>query len=141
MTAKAVSRKHDKYTRADWEEVRIDVMRWCLKIKLSQNWEFFSGVLRRTEGKPIVEYTRTDKVWGATDVENGKLEGINALGRLLMELRANYVYTDNYFQCVRPLAISDFLLYDNPIDWVCDETNNIYELGFEKEEEHYHLTA
>lgn len=139
MTAKMISRKYNHLTRSDWERVKIKVMRWCLEVKLSQNWDLFSKVLIDTKNKPIVEFSRKDKIWGAMDIGNGKLEGVNALGRLLMELRENYIKSNNRFKCVAPLDIPDFLMYENKIDWVCDETNDIFDLGIESE--HNHLVA
>src|SRR5436190_807211 len=38
MTAKMRSKPYRKDSRADWERVRVKVMRWCLRVKLSQNW-------------------------------------------------------------------------------------------------------
>jgi len=138
MTAKMISRKHNDLVRPDWNDIRIDVMRWCLMVKLSQNWDLFSEVLNSTGDAPIVEYSTKDKVWAAIDKGNGTLEGANVLGRLLMELR-HIVKTKDRFECVRPLDIPDFLLYENEIEWVCDETNDIFDLGEEEAEEHRHL--
>lgn len=141
MTAKMISRKNDQYTRPDWEKVKIKIMRWALEVKLSQNWHTFSTVLKDTGAQPIVEYTKLDKIWGATDVEGSTLEGVNALGRLLMELRENYVKTNKHFKCVRPLDIPDFLLYENEIDWVCDEANDIFDLDDAFNKTHEHIFA
>lgn len=140
MTAKSISRKHNALARSDWDDIRLNVMEWCLKIKLSQNWELFSKILLSTGNKPIVEYTREDKIWGATDIGNNKLEGVNALGRLLMKLREQHVKPNDLFHCVPPLEIPNFLLYENEIDWVCDGTNGIFDLGIE-EVEHEHIFA
>jgi len=41
MTAKMKSKKHRKSTRRDWAEVRVKIMRWCLRVKLAQNWSRF----------------------------------------------------------------------------------------------------
>jgi len=140
MTAKMISRKHKDKTRPDWEDVKINIMRWALKVKLSQNWDLFSKVLLQTKNKPIVEYTRKDKIWGATDIGNGTLEGVNALGRLLMELREKHVKPNQYFQCVSPLDIPNFSLYGNEIDWVCDDTNDIFDLRYDDEmKQHLHF--
>lgn len=141
MTAKMISRKHNDLARSDWNDIRIDVMYWCLQVKLSQNWDLFSKVLLSTRDKPIVEYSRKDKIWGAMDLGNNQLEGVNALGRLLMKLRDN-MKKHGKFLCVEPLSIPNFLLYENKIDWVCDETNDIFDLGIEEEpKEHEHLVC
>lgn len=133
MKAKLVSNKYKiKYSRPDWERIQIQVMRWALEIKLSQNWEKFSALLKSTGTKPIVEYTPKYKIWGARPQGN-KLVGVNALGRLLMELRAKYVYCDSKLLCVNPPSIPNFLLYDYPIGRVCDD--NILDLNVYSESE------
>ena len=90
MRAKMVSRKHTALTRPDWERVRIPVMRWCLAVKLAQHFDAFGRLLESTAGRDIVEHSRRDDFWGAVTAPDGSLVGMNALGRLLMELRARY---------------------------------------------------
>ncbi|MEM6697374.1 MAG: NADAR family protein [Bacteroidota bacterium] len=134
MTAKKVSREHTEFTREDWEEHRIQIMRWCLQIKLSQNFDSFSELLLSTGDKPIVEYTKKDKIWGATDEGNGYLEGVNALGRLLMELREQ-IKEEQDFECIDPLEIENFLLFENQIEKVCIATTDVFDLLMEEEED------
>lgn len=90
MTAKMKSKKYRDRTREDWDNVRVNVMRWCLRLKLLQNWSRFGEVLEKTGDKPIVEESTKDAFWGAMPKEDGKLVGMNVLGRLLMELREQY---------------------------------------------------
>lgn len=90
MTAKMKSKKYRGRTRHDWDQVRVNVMRWCLRIKLMQNWSRFGSILERSEELPIVEESKKDAFWGAKPKEDGTLVGMNVLGRLLMELRQEY---------------------------------------------------
>ncbi|WP_289658326.1 NADAR family protein [Flavobacterium panacagri] len=120
MTAKMVSRKFNSYTRQDWEMVKYDIMYWVLKVKLSQNSEKFYKLLERTGNAPIVELSNKDKDWAVVPEGNGKLKGKNALGRLLMQLRSEYVFNDNCINCVEPLNIHGFNLYGSEIDTVCN---------------------
>ena len=39
MTAKMRSRPYRKNSRPDWKQVRVTIMRWCLRVKLAQNWK------------------------------------------------------------------------------------------------------
>ena len=87
MTAKMKSKPHRPDSRPDWDKVRVRIMRWCLQVKLAQNWEKFGAVLLETGDLPIVEHSRRDEFWGAKPVDAQTLVGVNALGRLLMELR------------------------------------------------------
>lgn len=120
MTAKMISRKYLKNTRQDWEEVKYDIMYWTLQVKLSQNFDKFSQLLFGTGSKPIVEVSNKDKDWAAVESEKGVLVGKNALGRLLMKLREEYIYCKECIDCVEPLHIAGFLLYGSEIETVCN---------------------
>jgi ribA/ribD-fused uncharacterized protein len=121
MRAKMKSRKDNRrsYSRPDWNEIEIDVMRWCLQVKLKQNWDKFANLLVSAGAMDIVEETTEhDRFWGAEPTKNdlNTLEGINALGRLLMEIRGEIQKkTRTPATVVNPLPIQDFLLYGNPI--------------------------
>lgn len=102
MTAKMKSKKYRNLGRNDWENIRVRVMRWCLRIKLINNWNSFGELLESTEDYPIVEFSMKDDFWGAIpSKENDNiLVGQNVLGRLLMELREEYRYVNekkNYY--------------------------------------------
>lgn len=87
MTAKMVGRRYLEQTRSDWDDIKVALMRWCLRLKLAQNWDLFSAVLLSTHDRTIVEDSRKDPFWGALPRAGDTLEGKNVLGRLLMELR------------------------------------------------------
>jgi len=119
MAAKMKSRSHRRDSREDWDKVRVIVMRWCLRVKLAQNWNTFGSLLRSTGDLAIVEESKRDTFWGAKPVDDNTLEGVNTLGRLLMELRSEYLRQDNEFlHVVKPLSIKDFLLYGRPIETI-----------------------
>lgn len=91
MIAKMMARKGGRrrfHSRSDWDEIRVKVMRWCLRVKLALNYQdFFVRLLRWTDPLPIVERSKKDRFWSAVEEEDGVLRGANHLGRLLMELR------------------------------------------------------
>ncbi|PSU21380.1 NADAR family protein [Photobacterium kishitanii] len=119
MTAKMVGKPHLIKTREDWNEVRILIMKWVLRVKLAQNMERFSQVLKETQNMPIIELSNKDDFWGAKPIGDNIYAGVNALGRLLMELRQQLLtYGEEKFLSVAPLKINDFILYGNPIDFV-----------------------
>ncbi|MGE5470563.1 MAG: NADAR family protein [Bacteroidota bacterium] len=121
MTAKMKSKPHRKDSRPDWDEVRYKVMRWCLRVKLAQNYAEFGRLLLATRDRPIVEQSRKDDYWGAklADETGDTLIGQNVLGRLLMELREKLKSdADGMLKTVPPLGIPDFLLLGNPIETV-----------------------
>jgi ribA/ribD-fused uncharacterized protein len=69
--------------RADWEEVKEDVMRAALRAKFEQHPRL-GRLLLSTGDRDIVEHTRNDAYWA----DGGDGSGRNRLGVLLMELRA-----------------------------------------------------
>ncbi|MEO2032575.1 MAG: NADAR family protein [Planctomycetaceae bacterium] len=89
MPAKMAARKQGrrKQSRSDWNEVRVDVMRWCLRVKLDQHFGEFYTLLKSTGDRAIVEKSRHDRFWGTVLEEDNVLRGENMLGSLLMELR------------------------------------------------------
>jgi ribA/ribD-fused uncharacterized protein len=101
MAAKMVTKPHRKkdtkpnrpyQCREDWDEVRVDVMRWVLRVKLSCNFIQMGSGLEATQGKDIVEIsTKKDRFWGTVDDGNGNLDGENKMGVMLMELRDEYL--------------------------------------------------
>jgi ribA/ribD-fused uncharacterized protein len=115
MTAKMRSKPYRNQSRADWDEVRIPIMRWCLRVKLASNWAKFSALLLSTEERPIVEDSHKDDFWGAKPETETRLEGRNVLGRLLMELREKLRSDPNTLRFVKPVPIADFFLLSQPI--------------------------
>jgi predicted NAD-dependent protein-ADP-ribosyltransferase YbiA (DUF1768 family) len=77
------------HSRSDWEEICVEVMRVCLRLKLSSYRTSFGGLLLSTGDQPIVEESRRnrDDPWSARAKDADTLEGENRLGMLLMELR------------------------------------------------------
>jgi ribA/ribD-fused uncharacterized protein len=123
MSAKMVTKPFRDRTRKDWENVKNEIMRWCLRVKLAHNFIKFGLLLESTHDKPIVEDSGKDKYWGAKR-EGDKFVGVNALGRLLMELRKDYNSEKRYTLLKVPaLKIQSFLILDQAIRDV-DETEN-----------------
>jgi hypothetical protein len=91
-------------------------MRWCLRVKLVQNWEKFGQLLLQTGDKPIVEDSSKDDFWGAIPTEDNQLVGANVLGRLLMELREHLKQGANFLELVKIPNISNFDLFNQPIE-------------------------
>ncbi|KAK3002749.1 hypothetical protein RJ639_017879 [Escallonia herrerae] len=72
--------------RSDWESVKIDVMYKALKCKFSI-YPHLSYMLLETAGSILVEASPHDLFWGGG--RDG--EGLNYLGRLLMQLRSEFL--------------------------------------------------
>lgn len=67
--------------RADWNEVKEQVMLNCLRLKFTQIPEMKQKLLA-TGNREIIEHTANDSYWG-----DGLGKGKNRLGVLLMQLR------------------------------------------------------
>ncbi len=115
MTAKMRTKPYRKDSRYDWDDVKVPIMKWCLRIKLINNWEKFSALLLSTGQRPIVEDSRKDDYWGAKPNGDNILEGQNVLGRLLMELREKLRVSPEQLKVVHVPPISQFLLLGEPL--------------------------
>lgn len=111
MAAKMVSKPHrSKSSRTDWEDVRIDLMYWSLRVKLAYNFHNFGGLLRESMGTEIVEKSSKDRFWGAVPVNKDYLQGRNVLGVLLAKLGRDWVLGQESPCMVEPPNISNCLL-------------------------------
>ncbi len=101
-------------------------MRWCLRVKLAQNHLKFGLLLEATNPLPIVELSVKDSFWGAEPNKSQKdhLVGVNALGRLIMELREEYISLRRYrLLVVSPLNINNFLMLNIPLTTIDERAN------------------
>ena len=69
--------------RADWENVKVDVMRRALLAKFTTHAELRDALLD-TKDEELVENSPTDYFWGCGQLGGGQ----NMLGKLLMETRS-----------------------------------------------------
>lgn len=124
MTAKMKGKPFLQETRPDWDTVKFKIMRWCLRVKLAQNFDAFGRLLLATKDRPIVEQSNKDDYWGARIAPDEEtLTGQNVLGRLLMELRERLKQEgSDRLTAVAPLPIADFLLLGRPIKTVTGRT-------------------
>ena len=116
MTAKMKSKPYRGDSRLDWDKVRVEVMWWCLRVKLAQHWEKFGDLLLSTTDKYIVEESYRDQFWGARPTDSETLVGSNVLGQLLTQLREQLKGVDsNRLRAVEPPDVTQFLLAEKPI--------------------------
>jgi type I restriction enzyme S subunit len=117
MEAKMISKKYrSDYTRPDFEEIKVDIMYWCLQVKLACNFQKFSMLLKSTGTKPIVEISRKDDFWGAkvNKQNDQELVGKNILGQLLYKLNKE---CDNFKSLsILSTPIQDFKLLSSNIN-------------------------
>lgn len=102
MKAKAFAKRGVE--RADWREIAVDVMRFCLNHKYQSSAEFRKA-LAESHDKYIVEdesnRRKKPDSWGVVlDATTNEYYGKNIMGRLLMELREKGCLTYNEFTFV-----------------------------------------
>src|SRR5439155_3686940 len=49
--AKLQGKPYREQSRKDWEQVKRRIMRWCLRVKLAQNWSKFGKLLCETRSE------------------------------------------------------------------------------------------
>ncbi len=85
--AKRIGRKVP--LRADWEEVKTDIMRTLVRLKFSTHQELRERLLETGEAELIEGNTWNDTFWGVC-----KGKGQNWLGKILMEVREELAEVD-----------------------------------------------
>jgi ribA/ribD-fused uncharacterized protein len=116
--SKMVSKKYRKeFTREDFDEIKVELMYWCLKVKLCSHPLLFGGLLDRTGDKEIVEISNSDRFWGCVKENENLVTGENVLGKLLMDLRSYYRENKGKMSLLKvsPLEINDFKLLGEQI--------------------------
>lgn len=77
--------------RADWEEIKLNVMKYALIKKFNNNPELRNLLLETGDAELIEGNYWHDNFWGNCSCEKCKnIKGQNHLGQLLMEIRAEY---------------------------------------------------
>ena len=111
-----IARARARAPRPDWDAVKVDVMRWVLRVKLAQNWERFGALLLETGDLDIVEDSHRDTFWGAVpDADDEYITGRNQLGKLHMELRHQLREDPGLLQAAPPPTVPDFFLLGEPV--------------------------
>ena len=112
MGAKMVAKKYrNDFTRSDWDDVRVEIMWWCLQLKFAYHTERLGPVLIETDTRDIVEESRNDNFWGAIPNDD-ELIGENMLGELWMIVRSHYLHDvetgDKFHKRIRTPRIQNF---------------------------------
>ncbi|MEB8638630.1 NADAR family protein [Cronobacter muytjensii] len=122
--AKQTARAYETHTRSGWEKNRVSIMKWCVCVKLCQNWDAFFTLLDSTGEQHIVEHSEKDQFWGASKDPEGNFYGMNVLGRILMNVReVARSKGPDAFAVIPPLHLDNFLLMNEKIRQVTPPTN------------------
>jgi hypothetical protein len=77
-----MGRDRSRPLRADWEQVKDDVMRTAVRAKFTQHGDMLA-LLLNTGDAELIEHTTNDSYWA----DGGDGSGKNMLGKILMEIR------------------------------------------------------
>lgn len=83
-----IGERNKVHRRADWDVVKVDIMRRILRAKVDQH-EYVRRKLLATGARELVEDSWRDDFWGW----GPNRDGANMLGKLWMELRAELLAT------------------------------------------------
>ncbi|MFA0568521.1 GTP cyclohydrolase II [Vibrio gallaecicus] len=86
-----LSRQYEDQVRNEWDEIKVDVMRFIVTEKFKQN-RYFSHLLASTGDSVIKEHSHIDSFWG----DGGDGSGQNKLGHILMDIRQNLQETEPF---------------------------------------------
>ncbi|GAB4855865.1 hypothetical protein Ancab_024504 [Ancistrocladus abbreviatus] len=87
-----MQRQRPDLVRSDWDPTRIEVMYRALKCKFSI-YPHLNTMLLSTVGSDLVEASPHDRFWGG----GREGEGCNHLGKLLMQLRSEFLGESSKF--------------------------------------------
>lgn len=129
MTAKDISRKYNYLTRKDWERTRVQIMNWCIHMKLLYNWNRMGKLLQQTMDKEIVELSSKDDFWGAYE-KGDYAEGYNVLGLLLKQVRKDYRLNQDKKNIILGCpSIDNFKLFGHIIGNIKVDVTKNYHIG------------
>ena len=131
MSAKMIQKPFGNQIRPDWDDVRIAVMDWCLRLKLAQNPVSFGNTLRATGDLLIVEDSRKDAFWGAIpSADDATLTGRNVLGALLTALRHHWIQNNCKVAMPKTPELPNFKLFGQPVSVAADPEPGLSALDF-----------
>ena len=108
------------YMRIDWEDIKVDVMEWCIRVKIAQHFAELIPVFQKSQGKILVKHSVANDFWGTCPVKSNPscLMGTNVLGQIWMKIRNEYLNNPKDLLMVKPLKIKDFMIYGRAIETV-----------------------
>lgn len=132
-SAKKLARKkaQDAKIRPNWNHVKQEVMGFCLRAKLINNWVRFGELLRSTGDRELVlKALKKESYWGLFTSKDGYCRcGYNHLGRLLMNLRDELNDPDNEpLRILVPPAHLNLLFLGSKIE-PADRTDHLRQVG------------
>ena len=95
--AKKLAQNHSVEVRPDWDQIKEAVMKSALRAKFEQNRALRKHLLE-TGAATLLHESTSDLFWGC----NAEGQGLNRLGELLMEIRAELLIGIPFFIASAP---------------------------------------
>lgn len=127
----ALKKAHDAKIRTDWNQVKLEVMDFCLRAKLINNWVQFGELLRSTgDRETVLKALKKESYWGLFTSKDGYCRcGYNHLGRLLVNLRDELNDPDNEpLRVLAPPAHLNLMLLGTEIEPI-DRSEHLRQVG------------
>jgi ribA/ribD-fused uncharacterized protein len=108
LKAKWYQKKYVRYIRDDWDDIKIDIMKFCCLTKYKQHIiklkKFIDKI--KENGYPIVEVSKRDNFWGCIPNKNDNniVEGENNLGKIWVDIANNNLFIYNIIQIEEEFA-------------------------------------
>jgi predicted NAD-dependent protein-ADP-ribosyltransferase YbiA (DUF1768 family) len=119
LCAKWPARKFGKFSREDFDSIKVDVMAWVLRVKLAQHHASFRAALLATGHLPIVERSRRDRVRFSLEgrMQEGRTNRIAQRATVLVEDSAGRAYSDgrHYAKFYVPLELLEPVPEPGPV--------------------------
>lgn len=77
--------------RKDWEEIKYSVMNMIVKNKFERNMDLKEKLMETGKKKLVEGNDWGDRYWGMVKNKDGEWEGENNLGKILMNLREDFL--------------------------------------------------
>jgi predicted NAD-dependent protein-ADP-ribosyltransferase YbiA (DUF1768 family) len=127
----AQQQAHDAKIRPDWDQIKLEVMNYCIRVKLINNWVQFGELLRGTGDREIVlKAPKKESFWGLFTSKDGYCRcGYNHLGRLLMNVRNELNNPNNEpLRVLVPPAHLNLMLLGSEIELI-DRRDHLCQVG------------
>lgn len=118
MAAKMKSKpKRNSETQKDFIDNQLEIMEWCIRMKIACNMLEMKRLMRRCNGK-VVENSHKDRFWGAVGLKENPeiLEGENRLGKIWDKIIKEFKEDSNSLKSVKSLGIDSLKIMGKSIN-------------------------
>jgi ribA/ribD-fused uncharacterized protein len=90
MAVKFKSRRYNEFIRSDWDQIKVGVMEFCVKLKIYKYSDYFYNLFLQTGKSKIAEFSSFDTFWAVKQIDSDFVYGSNVLGEIIMKIREEF---------------------------------------------------